>query len=91
MTGSCRPLPGGNLSSAVTWKLEFREGGVGRFLPFFFAILDHVRRHVAGADAADASDAPAGPMATPPVGEMQRAFVDPTDPSRMYVQYSAAS
>ena len=81
ITGVTAPISGGNLRAEIAWTLEFREGGVGTWLPWFFTSLKVMRRHLEQ-QAAAGSPAPP-PM--PSAGSMRHAFVDPADPSKLYV------
>jgi len=92
------------------FKLEFREGGVGTFLPLFLRFLEYLRAVRRKAEtgsaawtppvaptptpaAASTSTAPSRPpapvqpmwpAAAPPI-EPGAAFVDPSDPSKIYL------
>jgi hypothetical protein len=75
------PIERGNVRSDIAWKLEFREGGVGTWLPWFFTALKMMRRHLAGGPGAHEPSAP--PM--PSLGAIRQAYVDPHDPSKLYL------
>ncbi|GLJ45738.1 hypothetical protein SUGI_0962600 [Cryptomeria japonica] len=77
------------LFSTHTFKIIFKEGGCGTFVPLFFNLIRSVRQYsqmsVSAADAAHRAD----PLQAgqPPVDEMMRcAFVDPNDPTRIFLQ-----
>mmetsp|Transcript_26720 Transcript_26720/g.49031 ORF Transcript_26720/g.49031 Transcript_26720/m.49031 type:complete len:222 (-) Transcript_26720:95-760(-) len=68
------PLSGGS----TQWSLTFRAGGCGTFLPLFYKHLYELR---GGADSQDNSIAQAAMQ-----GRLnQVAFVDPSDPSTLFV------
>lgn len=80
------------------WKVVFASGGMGTLYPLFYALRQRALRadaaaRVSAAAAAHAparQDAAAGPepleRAAAEVGELQRrAFVDPNDPSTVYL------
>jgi WW domain-binding protein 2 len=80
-----------------SFKLEFREGGTGTFLPLYFNLLELNRVLAArggggGGGSADAGAAPAaGPPppapapAAPPKPDVATAFVDPSDPTKLFL------
>lgn len=77
------------LFSTHTFKIIFKEGGCGTFVPLFFNLIRSVRQYnqmsVSAADAANRAD----PLQVgqPPVDEMIRcAYVDPNDPTRIFLQ-----
>lgn len=80
-------VPGRELQSAgpIKVSLTFNEGGCNRFLRVFFALVERNRAAVASAAAAAALQAPLGWAA-----ELE-AFVDPSDPSVIYVTAAPAS
>ncbi|KAL3655897.1 hypothetical protein CASFOL_000293 [Castilleja foliolosa] len=76
------------LYSAHSFKILFKEGGCGTFIPLFFNLITSVRRY-----NQQASEAAAQPRCDPlqaaqtPVDEMMRhAYVDPNDPTRIFLQ-----
>ncbi|KAK2980056.1 hypothetical protein RJ640_000122 [Escallonia rubra] len=75
------------LYSTHSFKILFKEGGCGTFVPLFFNLIRSVRRYneqtVSGAEArVDPLQA-----AQTPVDEMMRhAYVDPNDPTRIFLQ-----
>ncbi|RWR73197.1 UPF0664 stress-induced protein C29B12.11c [Cinnamomum micranthum f. kanehirae] len=78
------------LYSTHSFKILFKEGGCGTFVPLFFNLLSSVRQynqHLAQ------STPNSGPRMDPlqaaqtPVDEMMRhAYVDPNDPTRIFLQ-----
>eukprot|EP00271_Cylindrocystis_brebissonii_P008913 TRINITY_DN23441_c0_g1_i1.p1 TRINITY_DN23441_c0_g1~~TRINITY_DN23441_c0_g1_i1.p1 ORF type:complete len:208 (+),score=39.73 TRINITY_DN23441_c0_g1_i1:194-817(+) len=79
-----------------TFKVLFKEGGVGTFIPVFFNILHGLRASMpppmppqpagTGEAAPDSRPEPL-PSTQLPVDEIVRcAYVDPNDPSRLYLQ-----
>lgn len=83
MTGSNPPLDGSGLSDDIKWCLSFRNGGVGTFLPFFFRLLEEMRQRMTGQQQAAASPTPVPAVVAQTL--VQGAFVDPSDPTRLYV------
>lgn len=80
-------VPGRELQSAgpITVSLTFNEGGCNRFLRVFFALVERNRAAVASAAASAALQAPQAW-----VSELE-AFVDPSDPSVIYVTAAPTS
>ena len=76
-------------AGSVGFTLSFKEGGIGTFFPMAAAYLDHVRRAAATASAAGpppaASNPASGPGPAAGPGSLQSAFVDPNDPSVLYL------
>eukprot|EP00891_Asterochloris_glomerata_P002833 jgi/Astpho2/2833/Aster-00993 len=58
--------------------MYFKEGGVGTFLPLFFRLLEFWRHHQPQPSAAPQPSAP-------PSSLVATAFVDPSDPSKVYL------
>jgi hypothetical protein len=83
----------------LTVKLEFREGGVNTFLPVFNNLLRATRAQLALESRAAAGVEPP-PIPTPATGALpspteympggNSAFVDPTDPSRIFTTQPVA-
>eukprot|EP00246_Nothoceros_aenigmaticus_P010835 TRINITY_DN2772_c0_g1_i1.p1 TRINITY_DN2772_c0_g1~~TRINITY_DN2772_c0_g1_i1.p1 ORF type:complete len:201 (+),score=26.39 TRINITY_DN2772_c0_g1_i1:121-723(+) len=68
-----------------SFKINFKEGGAGTFIPLFFNLLKSLRQEASSSPSAP----PADPIPTtqPPVDEMIRhAYIDPNDPTRLYLQ-----
>ena len=94
LEGTCAPVPGRGLVNAVSFRLTFPAGGCGTFLRVFFQLMEQHRlaqELAARAQAqALAAPAPAAPSFFAPerasawVAE-QQAFVDPTDPSTLFL------
>lgn len=80
ITGVTAPIAGGNVRSDIRWQLSFREGGVGTWLPWFFCCIKQMRRHMAALAAGQAPDMPA-----PSAQALRQAYVDPADPSKLFV------
>lgn len=78
MSGTTAPIVGGNVRDQIRWAIEFREGGVGVWLPHFYTLLRNMREHLAGGATRPAPSAP--PL------DGHSAYIDPSDPSRLYVQ-----
>lgn len=75
------------LYSTHSFKIMFKEGGCGTFVPLFFNLISSVRQYSQqhGATVEHHSD----PLqaAQTPVDEMMRhAYVDPNDPTRIFLQ-----
>lgn len=73
------------LYSTHSFKILFKEGGCGTFIPLFFNLIGSVRQynqHAAAQPRVDPLQA-----AQTPVDEMMRhAYVDPSDPTRIFLQ-----
>jgi len=88
MTGTNPPLDGSECQQDIKWCLSFNEGGVGTFLPVFFRLLHEMRARMA-APSAEPSSADAAPMPQAIATQIvQAAFVDPSDPTKLYVSTS---
>jgi WW domain-binding protein 2 len=101
LSGTCFPaVEGGGPLGALPphkWKVLFKNGGMGTLYPLFYALRQRALRADAAARASAAAaahaPAPAQPQQQEPleraaqdVGELQRkAFVDPNDPSTIYL------
>ena len=93
MTGVVLPVVELGLRVPARWKISFRQGGVGVFLPVFLQLMQEFRR---AADQAGAwQGAGDGGVAGRLVSSMtqrhqqQQAFVDPNDPSVVFVSQPA--
>lgn len=94
MTGLSPPLDLPEGADHWKWCISFRNGGVGTFLPFFFRLLQEMRRRMQEASST-ATAQPASQGSTAPVaqavpmdvaqGFVQAAFVDPSDPTKFYI------
>ncbi|KAJ3678199.1 hypothetical protein LUZ60_002002 [Juncus effusus] len=82
------------LYSTHSFKILFKEGGCGTFIPLFFNLIKSVRQY--NQQAAAAANAPpprVDPLraAQTPVEDMMRhAYVDPNDPTRIFLQQPAS-
>jgi hypothetical protein len=79
------------LFSTHSFKILFKEGGCGTFVPLFFNLISSVRQY--NRQQQQASSMPEPPRTDPlqaaqtPVDEMIRhAYVDPNDPTRIFLQ-----
>lgn len=90
ISGSVDPVVPENeqraLFSTHSFKILFKEGGCGTFVPLFFNLIHSVRQY-------NQETSRAGPQFDPlqasqtPVDEMMRhAYVDPNDPTRIFLQ-----
>ncbi|CAN6211245.1 unnamed protein product, partial [Urochloa humidicola] len=81
------------LYSTHTFKILFKEGGCGTFVPLFLNLIASVRRYNQFEGQFVANMAPrVDPMqaAQTPVDEMMRhAYVDPNDPTKIFLQQPA--
>ncbi|KAL7132020.1 hypothetical protein ABFS83_12G044500 [Erythranthe nasuta] len=76
------------LYSAHSFKILFKEGGCGTFIPLFFNLIASVRqynRH-ASATAVQPRVDPLQASQTPVDEMMRHAYVDPNDPTRIFLQ-----
>ncbi|KAI3514927.1 hypothetical protein L2E82_11470 [Cichorium intybus] len=76
------------LYSTHSFKILFKEGGCGTFVPLFFNLIKSVRQYNQQFGGATEPRAP-DPLraAQTPVDEMMRcAYVDPNDPTRIFLQ-----
>lgn len=76
------------LYSTHSFKILFKEGGCGTFVPLFFNLIKSVRQYNQQFGGATEPHAP-DPLraAQTPVDEMMRcAYVDPNDPTRIFLQ-----
>ncbi|CAL5412001.1 unnamed protein product [Camellia sinensis] len=75
------------LFSTHAFKILFKEGGCGTFVPLFFNLIKSVRQY--SQQYASREEQRADPLqaAQTPVDEMMRhAYVDPNDPTRIFLQ-----
>uniref|UniRef100_A0A7S0VTF0 Uncharacterized protein n=2 Tax=Hemiselmis tepida TaxID=464990 RepID=A0A7S0VTF0_9CRYP len=81
--GECAPLPS---SDGVTqFRLSFHEGGVGTFLPIFYDLLNR-NRH--GSPEQPTGFDPAFEQSIQTGTFMRSAFIDPNDPSQIFLTSS---
>ena len=86
MTGANPPLDGSGLEHDVKWCLSFRNGGVGTFLRLFYQLLQEMRNRMSQQQQPAAGTPAATPVpADVAMGFVQAAFVDPSDPTKLYV------
>ncbi|KAK3133810.1 hypothetical protein QOZ80_6AG0541350 [Eleusine coracana subsp. coracana] len=82
------------LYSTHTFKILFKEGGCGTFVPLFLNLIASVRRYnqfeaqSAAANAAARMD-PLQAAQTPVDDMMRHAYVDPNDPTKIFLQQPA--
>ncbi|GJM98303.1 hypothetical protein PR202_ga15298 [Eleusine coracana subsp. coracana] len=82
------------LYSTHTFKILFKEGGCGTFVPLFLNLMASVRRYnqfeaqSAAANAAARMD-PLQAAQTPVDDMMRHAYVDPNDPTKIFLQQPA--
>ncbi|KAI5419056.1 UPF0664 stress-induced protein C29B12.11c isoform X2 [Lathyrus oleraceus] len=75
------------LYSTHSFKIIFKEGGCGTFIPLFFNLIASVRQYNQFASAPTESRVDPLPVSQAPVDEMMRhAYVDPNDPTRIFLQ-----
>ncbi|XP_074559480.1 uncharacterized protein LOC141815431 [Curcuma longa] len=95
ISGSVEPVvpegQHGALYSAHKFKILFKEGGCGTFVPLFLNLIGSVRQynqHVAAYRAQEAAARvdPLQAAQTPVDDMMKRAYVDPNDPTKIFLQ-----
>ncbi|KAK7360420.1 hypothetical protein VNO77_02413 [Canavalia gladiata] len=75
------------LYSTHSFKIIFKEGGCGTFIPLFFNLIASVRQYNQYANMQTQSYVDPLQAAQTPVDEMMRhAYVDPNDPTRIFLQ-----
>ncbi|KAK7262733.1 hypothetical protein RJT34_30313 [Clitoria ternatea] len=75
------------LYSTHSFKILFKEGGCGTFIPLFFNLIASVRQYNRHANLPTQSHVDPLQAAQTPVDEMMRhAYVDPNDPTRIFLQ-----
>ncbi|KAL0842955.1 hypothetical protein Bca101_016200 [Brassica carinata] len=77
------------LYSTHSFKILFKEGGCGTFVPLFLNLISSVRQYNRQMQQAAAEPPRVDPLqaAQTPVDEMMRhAYVDPNDPTKIYLQ-----
>ncbi|RVW71527.1 hypothetical protein CK203_048013 [Vitis vinifera] len=75
------------LYSTHSFKILFKEGGCGTFVPLFFNLITSVRRYNELAGSGPELQVDPLQAAQTPVDEMMRhAYVDPNDPTRIFLQ-----
>ncbi|KAF5201707.1 classical AGP protein [Thalictrum thalictroides] len=77
------------LYSTQSFKILFKEGGCGTFIPLFFNLISSVRQYFQQSSYPTDAAPRADPLqaAQTPVDEMMRhAYVDPNDPTKIFLQ-----
>ncbi|XP_073040099.1 UPF0664 stress-induced protein C29B12.11c [Primulina eburnea] len=74
------------LYSTHSFKILFKEGGCGTFIPLFFNLIASVRRYNQPASAPQVQLDPLQAAQTPVDEMMRHAYVDPNDPTRIFLQ-----
>ncbi|XP_058775390.1 uncharacterized protein LOC131649446 [Vicia villosa] len=75
------------LYSTHSFKIIFKEGGCGTFIPLFFNLIAIVRQYNQRVSAPTESRVDPLPVSQAPIDEMMRhAYVDPNDPTRIFLQ-----
>ncbi|KAH7433908.1 hypothetical protein KP509_07G091900 [Ceratopteris richardii] len=93
-TGKVHPvIPEGEhraLFSPHSFKIIFKEGGCGTFVPLFTNLMKFIRQYSPQTNQPDSQQhvySDPFPSAPPPAEEIVRqAYVDPNDPSKIYIQ-----
>ncbi|KAF8010446.1 hypothetical protein BT93_J1164 [Corymbia citriodora subsp. variegata] len=76
-----------SLFSTHTFKILFKEGGCGTFVPLFFNLISSVRQYNQHVNSESAPRVDPLQAAETPVDEMMRhAYVDPNDPTKIFLQ-----
>ena len=93
LAGECWPVaedggPGGTLPPHP-YKLFFLKGGVGTFLPLYFRFLAAARQAERDRRSVEAAQAAAAPAAVHET--MHQAFVDPNDPTKIFLTQPVAA
>ncbi|WJX93363.1 hypothetical protein P8452_74897 [Trifolium repens] len=75
------------LYSTHSFKIIFKEGGCGTFIPLFFNLIASVRQYNQRVNVPTESRVDPLQASQTPVDEMMRhAYVDPNDPTRIFLQ-----
>ncbi|KAL2226506.1 UPF0664 stress-induced protein C29B12.11c [Sesamum indicum] len=74
------------LYSTHSFKILFKEGGCGTFVPLFFNLIASVRQYNQHAREAQPRMDPLQAAQTPVDDMMRHAYVDPNDPTRIFLQ-----
>jgi len=93
LSGKVHPVipEGGNraLYAPHSFKILFKEGGTGTFIPLFMNLIKAVRATQRMTEESQPSAPPCDPLPTDsaPVDELMRhAYFDPSDPTRLYLE-----
>ncbi|CAN4080886.1 unnamed protein product [Withania somnifera] len=73
------------LYSSHTFKILFKDGGCGTFMPLFFNLMASVRRAHQQTGAEPRTD-PLQAAQTPVEEMIRHAYVDPNDPTKIYLK-----
>eukprot|EP00884_Botryococcus_braunii_P021645 jgi/Botrbrau1/8164/Bobra.357_2s0010.1 len=91
LSGECWPaVDGGGPAGTLPphrFKIYFKEGGVGTFLPLYFRFVAYIReiqKRQAMAPTGSAADAAYSSV------DMNQAFIDPSDPSKVFLTQPVA-
>lgn len=84
LQGIVAPLRDMGITAPFKFKLQFREGGFTTFLHFFFRLMDAVRKESEAARARFFDSVGSGA-----VQSSGTAYVDPGDPTKLYVSQPA--
>ncbi|KAL3506155.1 hypothetical protein ACH5RR_031537 [Cinchona calisaya] len=74
------------LFSTHSFKILFKEGGCGTFIPLFFNLIGSVRQYNQQASRAEPQLDPLQAAQTPVDEMMRHAYVDPNDPTKIFLQ-----
>ncbi|KAM7463759.1 hypothetical protein LguiA_031880 [Lonicera macranthoides] len=91
ISGFVEPVVPDNQNAAMysthKFKILFKEGGCGTFVPLFFNLIKSVRQYNQQAGMGTQPHVDPLQAAQTPVDEMMRhAYVDPNDPTRIFLQ-----
>ncbi|KDP23219.1 hypothetical protein JCGZ_23052 [Jatropha curcas] len=76
----------GALYSTHSFKILFKEGGCGTFIPIFFNLISSVRQNNQPTPGMGPQMDPLRAAQTPVDEMMRHAYVDPNDPTRIFLQ-----
>ncbi|PIN13978.1 WW domain binding protein WBP-2, contains GRAM domain [Handroanthus impetiginosus] len=74
------------LYSTHSFKILFKDGGCGTFVPLFFNLIGSVRQYSHHASAPQPRVDPLQAAQTPVDEMMRHAYVDPNDPTKIFLQ-----
>jgi len=84
LMGTIAPVPGRGLVNPAKFRLYFHDGGAGTFLHVYFGLMEKIHH----APRVSVTSHPP-PLFTPPqmqsFMEEQQAYIDPSDPSVLYI------
>ncbi|KAL8103788.1 UPF0664 stress-induced protein C29B12.11c [Apium graveolens] len=91
ISGSVEPVVPDNehraLYSTHSFKILFKDGGCGTFVPLFFNLMTSVRRYSQQSNVGTETRVDPLQASQTPVDEMMRhAYVDPNDPTKIFLQ-----